>query len=183
MVVLRVPSTESLTLCFPGYIITTVYVESYIMYNFSHQLSKFKGSREKKIIERVHNVRSASAKKRPPSDEGESKPVKKGRPKGSSLLNRYPPISEGKHDAASTERNMIALQREMQKERPRKDVILSLLSQTFETRRDEILSDGSNVTVTSIISTHKALTFPYAVCAECNFRWLIIICDSYPYDG
>lgn len=112
----------------------------------------------------MHNVRSACAKKRPSSDEGQGTPVKKGRPKGSSLLNRYPPLPEVNMDAASNERNMNALKKEMDREKPRKDVVLSLLKQTFSTRRDEIVSDCSDVTVTSIISIHKALTLPYAVC-------------------
>lgn len=111
----------------------------------------------------MHNVRSACAKKRPSSDEGQGTPVKKGRPKGSSL-HRYPPLPEVNMDAASNERNMNALKKEMDREKPRKDVVLSLLKQTFSTRRDEIVSDCSDVTVTSIISIHKALTLPYAVC-------------------
>ena len=96
----------------------------------------FKGSWEKKIIERVHNVRSACAKKRPSVDEAQGTPVKRGRPKGTSLLNRYPPLPEGMNDAASYQRNIAALQREMEKERPKKDVVLSLLNQTFATHRE-----------------------------------------------
>lgn len=52
----------------------------------------------------------------------------------------------------------------MEREWPRKDVVLSLMKQTFAMRRDEIVCDCSDVTVTSIISTHRALTLPYAVC-------------------
>ena len=58
-----------------------------------------------KIIERVHNVSSTCAKKRASMDEGQGTPVKKGRPRGMSLLTRYPPLPEGDNDAASTERN------------------------------------------------------------------------------
>ena len=112
----------------------------------------------------MHNVRSACAKKRPPVDEGQGTPVKRGRPKGTSLLNRYPPLPEGINDDASNQRNITALQREMEKERPRKDVVLSLLNQTFATRREEIVSDSADVTLTSILTKYKALTLPYAVC-------------------
>lgn len=129
-----------------------------------YYISLFKGSWEKKIIERVHNVRSTCAKKRSSMDEGQGTPVKKGRPRGMSLLNRYPPLPEGDNDDASTQRNVNALKKEMERERPRKDVVLSLLTQTFAARREEIVSDGSDITVTSIISVHKALTLPYAVC-------------------
>ena len=58
----------------------------------------------------------------------------------------------------------------MDRERPRKDVILSLLNQTFAARREEIVSDGSDITVTSIVSVHKALTFPmlYVIVRTCS---------------
>ena len=42
-----------------------------------------------KIIERVHNVRSTCAKKRASMDEGQGTPVKKGRPRGMSLLTHH----------------------------------------------------------------------------------------------
>ena len=112
----------------------------------------------------MHNVRSACAKKRPPIEDGQGTPVKRGRPKGLSLLNRYPPLPEGVSDDASNQRNITALQKEMEKEKPRKDVVLSLLNQTFATCREEIVSNSGDVTVTSILSTYKALTLPYAVC-------------------
>ena len=105
-------------------------------------------------------------------------PVKKGRPKKQSLLSRYPPITEVQNDATSNERDLKALKKEMDKDRPRKDVVLSLLTQTFIVRRDEILSEGSQMTITSIISAHKALTLPYAVCDYCSMYynvWFIIL--------
>ena len=108
----------------------------------------------------MHNVSSACAKKRPPVDEGQGTPVKRGRPKGTSLLNRYPPLPEGINDDASNQRNVTALQRE----RPRKDVVLSLLNLTFATRREKIVSDSADVTLTSILTKYKAFTLPYAVC-------------------
>ena len=112
------------------------------------------------MIERVHNVNSACAKKRPPVDEGQGTPVKRGRPKGTSLLNHYPPLPEGINDDASNQRNITALQRQ----RPRKDVVLSLLNLTFATRREKIVSDSADVTLTSILTKYKAFTLPYAVC-------------------
>ena len=124
---------------------------------------KLKGSWEKRIIDRVHNIRSTSSRKRASTDDIEGTPTKRGRPKGSSLLNRYPPVPDSDNDTVSNERNLIALKKEMEKEKPRKDVILSLLHQTFQIRRDEILSDRNEVSVSSILSSYKALSLPYAV--------------------
>ena len=63
--------------------------------------------------------------------------MKKGRPKGSSLLKRYPQLPEASNDTASNERNMVALNKELEKEKPRKDVVLSLLNETFALHREE----------------------------------------------
>ena len=72
-------------------------------------------------------------------------------------------MPDSDNDTVSNERNLIALKKEMEKEKPRKDVILSLLHQTFQIRRDEILSDRNEVSVSSILSSYKALSLPYAV--------------------
>ena len=111
----------------------------------------------------MHNVWSAGAKKRPASsDDGEGTPVKRGRPKGSSLLMRYPQLPEASNDAASNERNNTALKKEIEKEKPRKDVVLSLMKETFSARREEILFAG-NLSLADILLPHKGLKFPYAV--------------------
>lgn len=118
-----------------------------------------------KIVERVHNVRSASARKRPPSDEGEGTPRKKGRPKVSGVLSRYPPLQfpDVGNDEVSNERNTKLLQKEMEKDKPRKETILPLLKQTFPSRREQVLSESEGVTVATILKAHPALTLPYAV--------------------
>ena len=97
-------------------------------------LSTIQGSWAKKIIERVHNIRSACAKKCPAIDDGQGTPVKRRRPKGLSLLNRYRQLPEGLNDDASNQRNITALQKEMEKEKPRKDVVLSLMNQQHPER-------------------------------------------------
>ena len=117
-----------------------------------------------KAIDRVHNMPSTSARKRVATDEGESSAVKRGRPKGCSLLSRYPPVSEDINDEASSDRNIKALRKEMEREKPRKECVLSLLRQTFSSRREDILSNSSDVSVTTILSEHKALSLLYAVC-------------------
>ena len=102
--------------------------------NYHKPLSQ--GSWEKKLIERVHNVRSAQSRKRPPPD-GEMSTPKKGRPKSSAVLNRYPPLeaSDFGNDDVSNAQNLHLLQKEMERDKPRKDTILPLLRQTFASRR------------------------------------------------
>ena len=86
-------------------------------------------------------------------------PLKRGRPKGSTLSMRYPEIQ--RNDAESSERNVCALKREMEKEKPRKEAVLSWLREIFSMRR-EILFSG-NLTIADILLTHKVLTLPHAV--------------------
>ena len=126
-----------------------------------------KGSWEKRIIDRLHNTRSAS--KRLCSDSGQSSPCKRGRPKASVIMNRYPPVrvdSDFK-DAATDERNKKTLLKELERENPRKEIVLSLLRQTFSNRREDVLSESADVSVRTILSTHPALTLPYAVSYNC----------------
>ncbi len=114
-------------------------------------------------MERVHNVRSANARKRPPTDESDETPCRKGRPKMSAVLSRYPPIPDVGNDDISHARNIKLLQKEMERDKPRKETVLSLLKQTFTSRREYILSEAEDVTATTILKEHQALSLPYAV--------------------
>ena len=62
----------------------------------------------KKIIDRIHNTRSSGKRLR---DDTDGSPCKKGRPKVSLLLSRYPPVRPHTvfADAATDERNTKAL--------------------------------------------------------------------------
>lgn len=110
-----------------------------------------------------YNMRSTFARKRMANDEGESSPVKRGRPKGCSIFSRYPPVNEDVNDEASSDRNIKALKKEMEREKPRKECVLSLLRHTFSSRREDILSN-CDISVTTLLAEHKALNYPYAVC-------------------
>ena len=105
----------------------------------------------------------------PPSN-GDETPRKRGRPKVSTTMGRYPALESmdvGEYDDnASTERNRNALSKELERPKPRKEVVLSLLRQTYRPRRDEVLSDSEDVA--SILSRHPALSLPYAV-SNINF--------------
>ena len=50
------------------------------------------GSWEKRIIERINNQRAQANRKIPREDDCEATPKKRGRPKASSLLQRYPTL-------------------------------------------------------------------------------------------
>ena len=81
------------------------------------------------MIERVHNMRASVVRKRLSNDEAGGSPCKKGRPKRSVLLNRYPSLNTDLDfsDAASDERNRKALECELEREPPRKEYVRSLL--------------------------------------------------------
>lgn len=121
------------------------------------------GSWEKKIVERVHNVRSASLRKRPSTEDAEI-PRKRGRPK--SCMSRYPPLSdicaEGNDDVCN-ERNLQMLCREMERDKPRKEHVLTLMRHTFTIRREYVLSETDEVSVATILDKYMGLTLPYAV--------------------
>ena len=123
----------------------------------------FQGSWEKKLIDRVHNMRSSL--KRSVGEDAAASPCKRGRPKGTLLLNRYPPVRvEGDYvDSVTNERNMKALVKELERDHPRKDHILPLLKHTYTSRREDILAESVDVTVTLLITKYPALCFPYAV--------------------
>ena len=122
------------------------------------------GSWEKKLIERVHNVRSAQVRKRPPPD-GDASTPKKGRPKSSAILGRYPTleVNDIGNDDVANARNLNLLQKELERDKPRKETILPLLRHTFVSRRDYILSEVEDINVARILTIHQALQLPYVV--------------------
>lgn len=58
---------------------------------------------------------------------------------------------------------MLELSRELKKNKPRKDVVLSLCSRTYSHRRAEILSDDEEVCATALMSQYEELRKPYVV--------------------
>lgn len=144
-------------------------------------LITFQGSWEKKIIERVHNV-SATMKKRPVSDDGESTPkAKRGRPRQQSLvLTRYPPLRDTADDSITRSRNAAALKKELEKDTPRKETVLSLSRQTFTMRREEILVDSGEVNATGLLNQFKELHKSYVVMAHFTIlSCMAIVCKCF----
>lgn len=84
-------------------------------------------------MDRVYNVE----KKRKRNSDGASDcavPAKRGRPhKGVNLHDsRYPPIQATAPDEDSDSRNLLALVRECEKDKPRKDLVMQLMKDTCE---------------------------------------------------
>lgn len=105
------------------------------------------GSWEKKIIERVHNVNATL--KRPLSDDGDGTPKpKRGRPRQQSMvLTRYPPLRDTADDFVTTSRNIAALQKELERDSPREDILI----------------DCGEVNATVLLSQYKELHKSYVV--------------------
>ena len=104
----------------------------------------------------MHNVGKNSKKR---GSEGTSAPpAKRGRPTKTDnpVLQRYPPLEISTDDGTAAE----ALCKELEKEKPRKDV-LRLSKDTFTERRQYILS--TQTSVAEIIARYKALSLPYMV--------------------
>lgn len=67
---------------------------------------------------------------------------------------------------------MKALQIELEKNKPRKDVVLPLLKETFPERRHFVLS--TQVSVAELTERYKSFLLPYAVSVNSNY-----VCINY----
>ena len=89
-------------------------------------------------------------------------PKKRGRPrKSDTTLSRYPDVEGETLDPAIARNNKDAIDRELEKDQPRKDVILPLMKALFHCRREFILNNSSSVNET--ISSYPALKLSYVV--------------------
>lgn len=64
----------------------------------------------------------------------------------------------------ATYRNREELRKELQRERPKKEIILSLSRQTFYSRKAEVLSEANDVCVASLLTKFPEFWKPYVVC-------------------
>ena len=107
-------------------------------------------------MDRIYNVEKS--RKRKASDVMESTPKKRGRPKRSvNLESRYPSIHPNLSDELQDTQHQ-AIEKELQKDKPRKDILLPLMKSTFYTRRQAILR--SDDTVTNKLEKYSALKMP-----------------------
>lgn len=132
----------------------------------THLNPTLQASWEKKLIEKVHNLRSCSKNKRPLSetDTDSSPKAKRGRPKVSQVLSRYPPLQDTGDDEVTLMRNNNLIEKELDKERPRKEILLSLVRQTYSARRQKILTESEEATATALLNEFPVLKKIYVVC-------------------
>lgn len=98
-----------------------------------------------------------------PSDQ-DSTPAKRGRPRKQSLIfTRYPPLKDTADDDITLARNLDSLHKEIQKDNPNREKVLSLSRQTFCKRREDILDDFEDLTATSLLDKYGELHRSYVV--------------------
>ena len=98
-------------------------------------------------MDRVYNVEKSRKRTRTGPDVEDSTPKKRGRPKRSSNLeSRYPLIQSNEPcDDVSQHQYMQAISKEIEKDKPRKDILLPLMKSTFGVRREYILNSDDSV--------------------------------------
>ena len=106
----------------------------------------------------------AASRKRHMEPDIEGTPKKKrGRPKKQNLEDRYLPMKGFNDDHITLTRNKSALYKELEMEKPRKELIISLCNQTFMYRREEILNESSEITASGLIDKFQELKILYVV--------------------
>ena len=126
--------------------------------NYENCITKcIQGSWQKRLIERVYNVEKSQVREQNNSDE-DAPPKKK-----SKSANQYPPIDPlGASDETTYERHMIALDNELKKDKPRKDIVAELMRGTFVQRREFVLNSATSVA--DILKKYGGLTMADVVC-------------------
>lgn len=81
----------------------------------------------------------------------------------SQVLARYPPLRDTRDDDVTITRNKNLIEKELGKERPRKEVLLSLVRQTYSSRRQQILTESEETTATALLQEFPVLKKIYVV--------------------
>ena len=77
-------------------------------------------------------------------------------------------VKDTEDDDVAFERNRGELTKELGRDKPRKEIVLSLSRQTFLGRRSSVLSPAEDVCVWSLLSEYSELKKPYVVsCPRC----------------
>ncbi len=95
------------------------------------------------MMDRVYNVEKG--RKRNASQSEATPPAKRGRSKkiDSIFGSRYPAVQHT--DDANADENQKALEREMEHNKPRKDIVLPLMNKLFYNRRQYLLKSTESV--------------------------------------
>lgn len=123
------------------------------------------GSWERKLIERANNAVKPERKRQAEASDTPIPPSKRGRPKKDALLERYPEYNNtSEASSLAVSESQKALDKELEKETPRKDLVLPLVKTTFPYRRPLVVQAASQkVSIQALIGEHKCLKLPYAV--------------------
>ena len=108
---------------------------------------------EQKLIDSVYNVEKGYRKWANDTSDSTESPKKKKR-----SLDRYQPIIH-LSDEATYHRNAAALEKELEKAKPRKEVLLELMKATFPQRRQQVLSD-EGLPVQEMLENYPAFSYP-----------------------
>ena len=109
----------------------------------------------------MNNQLAQANRKRPLSEEEGGTLRKRGRPKVSTLLERYPTLSFSEDDEEAVKRNLIKLKEECMKPNPSKTDLIPLQRSTFSSRSEFILSGLD--TANDILEEHPVLHLSFAV--------------------
>ena len=116
------------------------------------------------MIERVHNVSKPGRKRQLEIGDTPAPSSKRGRPKKDTLLERYPSLSPSTLSSTSVEESQKSLNKELEKETPRKDLVLPLTKSTFHFRRPLVVQAAAkNVSIQNVLADHKCLRLSYVV--------------------
>ena len=130
------------------------------LFHFIHTLSYFKGSWQKRIIERVYNVEKCNVKKK--KTAGGDKEGFEPQKKKSKVISFYPPLDHSQAtDSESYQRHYSALKSEMIKSKPRMEVVLQLMADMYIQRRDFVLNDAGSAI--QVLTEYAAFKFPEVV--------------------
>lgn len=72
-------------------------------------------------------------------------------------------VKDTDDDDVALQRNREELTKELRRDKPRKEIVLSLSRQTFLGRRSSVLSPAEDVCVWSLLSEYSELKKPYVV--------------------
>jgi hypothetical protein len=115
----------------------------------------------------VYNVEKGNlkAKRRQSGEDNAACP-----PKKSKNHTMYPALDEPESDEITYERHMTAMNQEMSKEKPRKEVVTELLTQTFVQRRNFVLNEAQ--TTMEILEKYPGLKISDMVCLLCMHAYV-----------
>ena len=116
------------------------------------------------MIERANNAAKPERKRQAEMSDTPIPPSKRGRPKKDALLERYPEYTPSEASSKAVSESQKALDKELEKETPRKDLVVPMVKTTFPYRRPLVVQAASQkVSIQSLIEEHKCLKLPYAV--------------------